>query len=531
MTHARRVLRGLGLGLIWSVAAGPGMVRPVRAQAPVTRAERTDWVETSRYADVLAFLEALEGSPVLHRTGFGYSLEGRPLPLVVAGRGLASGSPADVLAAGRTRVLLFANIHAGEVEGKEALQILLRRLAAGEGSDLLDSLVLLVAPIYNADGNERVSVLNRTRQNGPLGGVGQRENAQGLDLNRDHMKLESPEARSLVGVMAAYDPHVIVDLHTTNGTRHGYHLTYSPPLHPDTDPAILSLLRDRWLPEITRAVREEHGFHTYYYGNAYAPEDGDRGWYTFDYRPRFNNNYVGLRNRVAILSEAYSYAAFEDRVAATLAFVEAILERVRVDADRVAELTREADARDLRGRRLGLRATFERGDEVEILMGAAEPRRSRYSGQEYLARLDEVRSERMREYGSFRVVEEERVPAAYYVPAELEAVTDLLAWHGIRSTPLDAPRRVAAERFVIDSTRVADQEFQGHREREVFGSWTPVEVDLDAGTLEVPLDQPLARLVFHLLEPRAADGVVNWNLVDEALAGGAYPVLRRPAAP
>ena len=41
---------------------------------------------------------------------------------------------------------------------------------------------------------------------GPVGGMGQRPNAQGYDLNRDHMKLDAPEARSLVGMMTAYDP-------------------------------------------------------------------------------------------------------------------------------------------------------------------------------------------------------------------------------------------------------------------------------------------------------------------------------------
>lgn len=502
---------------------------PAAGQQPLTRPERTDWLETSRYRDVVEFVSRVSTAPVLHETTFGYSYEGRPLPLVVVGADLADGTPESVLATGRTRVLIMANIHGGEVEGKEAAQMLLRGLAAGEHAAWLDSLVVLVAPIYNADGNEQVSVMNRFRQNGPLGGVGERDNAQGLDLNRDHTKLESPESRSLVDLMKAYDPHLVVDLHTTNGTYHGYHLTYSPPLHPGTAPGIIELLRGEWLPEVTRRIAADYGWRFYYYGNAYAPEGGERGWYTFDHRPRFNNNYVGLRNRFAILSEAYAYVDFRERVLSTLAFVEEILAFAHAHSTELDRRVGAADAMDLRGRRLPLRAVHAPGSVQQILMGAVEERLSPYSGRRLRVRLEAVRPDTMREYGTFRPTVTAVVPGAYFVPPELTPVLDLMALHGVRTTRLPAEQTLALERFVVDSSRVAEREFQGHRERELFGEWRPDTVAVAAGTIVVPLEQPLARLVFMLLEPRSDDGVANWNLVDGALESGAgYPILRQP---
>lgn len=194
-------------------------------------------------------------------------------------------------------------------------------------------------------------------------------------------------------------------------------------------------------------------------------------------------------------------------------------------------MVESADAVDLRGDWLSPRAGFAGGEEVEMLMGATEERRSRYSGERYLARLDVVRPERMPEYGTFAATERERVPRAYYVPAGLTSVVDLLAFHGVRTRRLDARLRVRGERFQVDSTRIAPREFQGVFEREAFGRWVPAELDLPAGTLEVPMHQPLARLVFHLLEPRAADGVVNWGLIEDALESlpGHYPISRRAA--
>src|SRR6516225_4282747 len=158
------------------------------------RAERTDYVETSRYEDVVNFLNTVaKSSRIVHNTTFGYTFEGRPLPLVVVGR-VADASPRAVRASGKLRVYIQANIHAGEVEGKEAMLALVRDIAAGRHAQWLDSMVLLVAPIYNADGNERVSLINRGPQNGPIGGMGIRANAQGLNINRDNMKLDTPEA-------------------------------------------------------------------------------------------------------------------------------------------------------------------------------------------------------------------------------------------------------------------------------------------------------------------------------------------------
>src|SRR5436190_21257977 len=106
-----------------------------------------------------------------------------------------------------------------------------RRILFGDLKPLLGKLIILIAPIYNADGNEKIDVNNRSAQNGRIAGVGVRENSKGYDLNRDYIKLDSPEARAVIILCNRWDPHVTVDLHTTNGAYHGYHLTYMLPLN------------------------------------------------------------------------------------------------------------------------------------------------------------------------------------------------------------------------------------------------------------------------------------------------------------
>ena len=492
----------------------------------LTRAEATEYVETSTYDDVVTFLNAAgEASPDVHVGSFGYSYEGRRLPLAVWGA--ATATPEAALSSGKTRVLVMANIHAGEVEGKEAVLELLREIAGGDHSAWRDSLVVLFAPIYNADGNERVRLDNRPDQLGPVGGMGQRPNAQGFDLNRDYMKLDTPEARSLVRLFTDYDPHVTIDLHTTNGTHHGYHLTYSPPLHPGTDPAIAAYTREQWLAQVTEALEPEWSM--WYYGNLpdFEGFEGPRGWYTFSHQPRFGNNYEGLRNRIGLLSEAYSYLPFDERIAVTRDFVVAALDFAAARASEIRRLTDAADAADLSGRELPVRAEHACGVEVEILMGEVTAERHPYTGERMLRRLPAQRPDTMRDCTSFRGTETSRVPAVWFLPADLESAVDRLAAHGVKMLTLVEPLTIEAESFAITSSTQAEREFQQHRERTLEGRWEARTEELPAGTVVVPTEQPLGRLAFYLLDPRSDDGLVTWNILDDALEGAdRYPVLR-----
>ena len=297
-------------------------------ELPKTIAESSNYRATSRYDDVIAFVSAIQrADPDIRVETFATTNEGRALPLVIAGPpGVVD--PRSAHAAGLPIVFIMANIHAGEVEGKEAAQMLLRDLISSSRK-LRSEMTILIAPIYNADGNEKISTEHRQTQNGPPEGVGVRENAQGLDLNRDYMKLESPEARGLIAnVLSRWDPLLTVDLHTTNGSYHGYALTYSPMLNPNASSDLIDFERETLLPHIREQMRTQHHHETYYYGNFLNQLTPDKGWYTFDSRPRFGNNYAGLRNRFTILSEAYSYIDFRARVDVTYHFLHEILNAV-----------------------------------------------------------------------------------------------------------------------------------------------------------------------------------------------------------
>ncbi|MEE3184666.1 MAG: M14 family metallopeptidase [Gemmatimonadota bacterium] len=522
---------GCEAGDEFGIAGGPADL--------LTRAERSDYLETSRHAEVIEFLETVvRMDDRMSLTTFGFTNEARAIPLVTVAQGLADRSPAAIRENGKLVLYLQGNIHGGEVEGKEALQILLREIASGQHDSWFNDMILLVAPVYNADGNDAVGLNNRPGQNGPAGGMGQRPNAQGLDLNRDHMKLNSPEARSVARLVGDYAPHVTMDLHTTNGTNHAYFVTYSAPLHPNTDPAIISLLRDRLLPDVTETIRDKHGMNFYYYGNAGGSGGGAAPggranlprWSTFDSRPRFNNNYLGLRNRIAILSEAFAYASFEDRIAATLYFVQETVDWAEAHTGEIRAAVEIAETRPLVGTQLSVRnrITLTHPEPVDILMGAVETRYNA-AGRPYNHRLDVLTPTPMWEYGSFESTEDETVPAAYIIPPvqQLQPVLDRLESHGVPMRTLNASRTMIVESFRIDSTSVAAQPFQSVNERTLWGAWVEGEQEIPARTIIISMDGPHARLAFYLLEPRADDGFTDWAILDRWIDGdGAFPILR-----
>jgi hypothetical protein len=192
--------------LVTAVVAG-GRQKPSLADLKTT-AEASGFKSTSSYDDVVKFMKAVdEASPIVFYTTYGTTTEGRQLPLAIVGTGLKDGSPASVKASNKLRVHIQANVHAGEVEGKESALILLRELALGQHADWLQSSVFLITPDYNADGNEKFGN-NRGIQNGPINGEGTRANAQGLNINRDYMKLDTPEAKAFVKLWNDYDPHI-----------------------------------------------------------------------------------------------------------------------------------------------------------------------------------------------------------------------------------------------------------------------------------------------------------------------------------
>lgn len=506
--------------------------------SPRTRAEATGFRETSRYADVIAFIDSLHDRPLTFGS-IGKTNEGREIPYIIASYPQVS-TPREARALKRPIVYVQGNIHAGEVEGKEALLALVRDLSAAPRPNVLDSIVLIAVPIYNADGNERFGSqsVNRTEQNGPEL-VGMRANAQGLDLNRDYIKAEAPETRASLAMFNAWDPDVFVDLHTTDGSYHGYALTYAPPLHPSSP--LGQFARDSMLPVLRARMKTRYGFETFDYGDFVSEDTLSKGWGTFDSRPRFGTNYYGLRGRISFLSEAFSHDPFEKRIASTYAFSREVLSLVaerggEIMARNSAATKMQISNTDSRARPpLALRSRISpaplRQDVLaETLEKTGDSARSAPGVRRGYRRTGKFRTVKMPILDRFEPTVLQREPSGYLISSGDTALLRILRLHGISVESGLKVRRGRFYTFIVDSAQRATRVFQGHNELRVFGNWVQREFNemaIPMGAFYVSAYQPRGLLVQYLLEPLSDDGLATWNFFDTQLKpGSAYPVGR-----
>ncbi len=516
-------------------AALPPTARGQAADELRTVAERSDFKATARYDDVVSLMDQLaKASPLARRADMGKTGEGRAIPLLIISDPPVSNAAEarDLAHKGKLVALLIGNIHAGEVDGKEGLPILAREVLTTPNHPLLKDYVLVFAPIFNADGNERVAKTNRPGQVGPEEGMGIRENAAGLDLNRDFVKLESPEARSLVRFLNEWDPQVFVDTHTTNGSFHRYVVTYEGPRNPAGYGKLTEYFRDTMMPRVEKDAKEKYGRDVFVYGD-FTPDHA--AWETFPAQARFVTNYVGLRNRLSILSEGYSYASYKDRVLGTRDFVRACLDDVAAHKDEVTKLLREADAAASAGggseeggtpAKIALRSRAVAAPQKVTIAGFVEEQRDGKTVSTGTPR--DYETELRTRFETTLAVDK---PAAYILPREATAAIENLQRHGIAVEELREDIDLPVEEYTIGSVARAKLEFQKHWLLTIGAEAAPQSRRIAAGAAIVRTSQKLGNLAVYLLEPASDDGLAAWNFFDGAMKeGAAFPVLRLPTA-
>lgn len=500
----------------------------VYAQWPaelITTPEKTNYQETSTYADVMKFIKALQPkTDLMHLEYMGKSLEGKDIPVVVMADPKVS-TPEEAEQSGKPVMYIQGNIHSGEVEGKEILQILMREILLGDKKYLLENQIIVFAPIYNTDSNDKMDVQVRRSQEGSPQKTGIRANSQGWDLNRDGMKMEALETNAMIqNVIVKWDPEIFVDLHTTNGTWHGYSLTWAPSYHSAGEKAPYDLTWNELLPEVTQKVKEEYDVYLGPYGG-YSLRQGwpPKALYTYNHHPRYLVNQMGLRNKIGILSEAFAHERLYERMNSTKAFVTEILEYTNENGKRIAQINDNATQsaiqnvldnsgkkkKGVRFRMIPLEDTFTLRTYNYIPYVTTEGDTSYIRSGEIIEVPD------VQNYSKFEATVESTIPRGYIIPKEMKAIADHLKKQGVIVSELKNRKEYEGEVFEITKFEKSQRQFEGHNMAMVEGEFKESTKMTNEGDFLVDMAQPLTNLIFYMLEPQSDDGLVTWNFFDE----------------
>jgi hypothetical protein len=527
--------------------------QPPRVAAAVTCPKVEDWSTpsekscyrtTPRYDETIAYISriAKAASPQVRTESFGQTGQGRELLAVIVSKDGVF-DPAAIHKANRPVIYIQNSIHAGEMDGKDASLALLRDMLISKSqAALLDRAVLVVVPIYNADGHEYFGKYNRINQNGPEE-IGWRANATDRNLNRDYMKAEAPETRAFLRYWNHWLPDFFVDNHVTDGADYQYDVTYLMDTDQSTYAPLAKWANEAFSPEFERRVNAAPGHLAAPYID-FLDQTPDTGIAKYQSTPRFSTAYVNLQNRPGLLIEMHMLKDYGTRVTGNYEALRAIIAIVNRDADKLVRMNREADEATIAAAR-------NQKSELPIRMEATSETtpfefkgykwtitKSEISGADWVSyEHDQPISITIPRRVALKTTLSVTVPAAYIVPAEWSVLIDVLTAHGLQMRKLAKPWTGEATVYRCETPEWTQHPFEGHHvaswpkpRREGVAEFVARETGLGdnrvgcrsgvekatfaAGSVVVPTDQRASKVAMHWLEPEAPDSAMQWGLLD-----------------
>jgi Zinc carboxypeptidase len=494
-------------------------------QLLTTIAEESGFRRTGRSEEVTRLCAAFAAAwpDAARQLEFGRSAEGRTMRGVLVSR-------ADVRAV--PLLMLQGGIHPGESDGKDAGFIALRELLAGNAAPgVLERIAILFVPAFNIDGHERFGRWSRPNQNGPEE-TGWRTTAHNLNLNRDYAKADSPEMRALLALIRTWDPLVCADLHVTDGAD------FQPDISLQAEPVNQG---DSRLYPAGRELRDaliaklaaQGSMPLPFYPDLAVTDDPASGFLLTVYSPRFSTGYFPQRNRFTVLVETHSWKDYAIRVRVTRNTIIGLAELVAEHGSAWRELAHQADAAAARLGGAEIVLDYSSGwrepasGAHATTVGATGTKLIDFPGYAYTREVSPISGEPVTVYDPHRrqiwhvPLRDDVSPAlivkaplgGYVVPSAWAAeIGARLALHGIHIETVRAgSRAVRVEAFRASQATFAAAPFEGRMRVQLSGSWQRESQDVAAGALFVPIAQPGARLLMHLLEPQAPDSFAAWG--------------------
>ena len=444
---------------------------------------------------------------------------GKPLHLfILSGKQIFD--PAAIAASDMPVIFINNGIHPGEPEGIDAsIQLSMDILTnTNDMGRYLDKVILCIIPVYNVGGILDRSAYHRANQETPPE-TGFRGNGQHLDLNRDFIKADSRNARSLERVFRLIDPLVFLDTHTTNGSDHQYTITLIPTMYQKMEPAMGKFFHKTMVPGLFDYM-EHTPYEMIPYVNSIRGTP-DMGIAAFNDLPRFSTGYAALFNTFAFMTENHVYKPFRDRVKSVYYFMKGLTEFTAAHGDEMLLLKKNAEKETAKQKKYVL--TWKTDTSRYEMIPFKGYERREYTGvvtgmpYRWYDRNKPYTKE-IRYYDHFAPVMTAKAPDYYIIPQAWQKAIERLHINGIRMLRLLRDTTVTLQVPYITSMDPGSRPYNGHyQHRNVKYRLEERSVRLYRGDYIIPVDQAGNKYIVQTLEPDAPDSYFSWNFFDPIL--------------
>ncbi len=477
------------------------------AQNIQTPSEKVGFQEYSSYEDMMQYLKEIQATTTeMVLSSFGQTIEGREQPYAVFSRPLVT-QPWEAMTSGKPIVVLAANIHGGERTVRESLLLITREFAT-KGTPmnaLLDKLVIILVPTINPDGLVRAT----------------RGNSQGVDVNRDWIKLEQPALYNYVrNILLTWNPHVFLDGH--NGCAEPYNICYQGPANAASDRRLTDLCDQEIFPFIGSEM-EKNGYKAWYYSGG-----DEKQWRTAPTEARISINYGGFINSIAVLFESPR----QDRdigAKSGLVATRALVQYVADNSEKVMDTVNRARRDTIE---MGQNA---RGDIVVQMTKGPKPYKVSYEIMTTVGGTKDPETGRVtggtrqpvKVTGADLMMEPIPTktrpwPYAYILEARAHKAVELLKAQKVTIEVLTEDTEIPVEAYrLVEMTRSSQYDHPASVSSITVEDEIAKETrTFPKGTYIIRTGQTMGRIITHVLEPETPDNVITWNKMDALISTG-----------
>ena len=480
--------------------------------------EKSGFKETPRYKQTVEYCKKLaDASPWIKYISFGVSPQGRELPLLIVDRN-GNFTPLKVHRSGNAVLLIEAGIHPGEIDGKDAGLMFIRDIAIHKKYEvLLDHVTILFIPIFNVDGHERFSAYNRINQNGPKE-MGWRTTAQNLNLNRDFLKADTPEMKAWLKMFNKWLPDFFVDIHATDGADFQYVMTYGLETFGNMDDGLTAWAELEYL-KVMEEDMEKAGYPIFPYVAFRRWHDPKSGLRSMLSTPRLSQGYSAIQNRIGFLIENHMLKDYKTRVSATYEALIITCKFLNKEYEKLIMLNKIADeysaGSEFRSKKFPIDFRASNDSIVVDFKGFEyEVERSNLSGGNWFKYSDKPVDFKLPYFNNQNPVVEVDLPEAYIIPPEWIDVIERLELHGIKYSQLDEPVVIPVKTYKFKNVSWQQLPYEGRHPVSFDYDEIIEEREFSAGSVVIDMNQRTARVIAHILEPKAPDSYLYWGFFD-----------------